>query len=76
MNDGGPGRWFDGKIWKDFQRDPFFSAPGNLAVMLNMDFFQPMKHVQYSLGAIYLTILNLPRGVRNRAENTILVGTT
>ena len=36
--------------------------------MMNLDFFQPYKHVQYSMGAIYLTILNLPR------ENTILVG--
>ena len=38
-----------------------------------MDFFQPYKHVQYSLGAIYLTILNLPRGIRNKS-NVILVG--
>lgn len=39
-----------------------------------MDFFQPFKHVQYSMGAVYLTILNLPRGIRNKAENAILVG--
>lgn len=68
---------FDGKIWKDFQfvdHKPFLSQPGNLALMLNMDFFQPMKHVQYSLGAIYMTILNLPRGLRNKEENVILVG--
>ena len=42
--------------------------------MLNMDFFQPYKHVQYSVGAIYLTILNLPRGMRNKTDNVILIG--
>ena len=42
--------------------------------MLNIDFFQPYKHVQYSLGAIYLTVLNLPRGIRNKTNNIILVG--
>ena len=68
---------YDGKIWNEFQDfhgQPFLSEPGNFVLMLNMDFFQPYKQVQYSLGAIYLTILNLPRDIRNRPENTILVG--
>ena len=68
---------YDGKIWSDFQSlngQPFLSDPGNFALMLNLDFFQPYKHVQYSLGAIYLTVLNLPRGVRNKTNNVILVG--
>ena len=68
---------YDGQIWKDFQKhngSPFLSEPGNYAVMLNVDFFQPYKHLPYSLGAIYLTILNLPRGIRSKQENTILVG--
>ena len=68
---------YDGKIWKDFQQhngSAFLSEPGNLTVMMNLDFFQPYKHVQYSMGAIYLTILNLPRGIRSNQENTILVG--
>lgn len=68
---------YDGKIWSDFQNyesQPFLSEPGNFAFMLNMDFFQPYKHVQYSVGAIYLTILNLPRGIRNKSNNVILVG--
>ena len=42
--------------------------------MMNMDFFQPYKHVQNSVGAIYLTVLNLPREVRNKPENVVLVG--
>ena len=68
---------YDGRIWNEFQQydgSPFLSEPGNYAVMMNLDFFQPYKHVQYSMGAIYLTILNLPRGIRNKQENTILVG--
>ena len=42
--------------------------------MLNVDFFQPYKHIQYSLGAIYLTVLNIPRDMRHKTENVILVG--
>ena len=42
--------------------------------MLNVDFFQPYKHIQYSLDAIYLTVLNLPRDMRHKQENVILVG--
>ena len=68
---------YDGDIWKQlmvYNGQPFLSEEGNLAFILNMDFFQPYKHVQYSLGAIYLTILNLPRDIWYKQENTILVG--
>ena len=68
---------YDGKIWRDFQSfhgNSFLSEPGSLALMLNMDFFQPYKHIEYSVGAIYLTILNLPWHARYKRENVILVG--
>ena len=43
--------------------------------MSNVDWFQPYKHVQYSVGAIYLIVLNLPCNLRYyRKENMILVG--
>ena len=42
--------------------------------MMNMDFFRPYKHVQYSVGAIYLVIMNLPRSLRYKQENVILCG--
>jgi hypothetical protein len=48
---------YDGKIWRDFQvydGVPFLQASNNLAIMMNMDFFQPYKHVKYSVGAIYM----------------------
>lgn len=51
-----------------------FTEPGNLGLMMNLDFFQPYKHIQYSMGAVYLTVLNLPRTLRYNQENTILVG--
>lgn len=43
-------------------------------LMINVDWFQPYKHIQYSIGVIYLTILNLPRHLRNKPSNVILVG--
>ena len=64
---------YDGRVWAEFQTvegKPFLSAPGqNLALSLNVDWFQPYDHVQDSVGALYLTILNLPREERYRREN-------
>lgn len=66
----------DGQVWKDFQEVkgvPFLSGNG-LALMLNMDGFQPFKYRQYSVQGIYLAIMNLPRHLRYKRENMILVG--
>ena len=67
---------YDGKLWKSFmhyQNEPFLSEPGNLGLILNFDFFQPFLHTTYSLGAIYMSVLNLPREIRCIRENMILV---
>lgn len=53
---------------------PFLSLPHNFAFTVNLDWFQPFKHSTYSIGAIYLTVMNLPRNVRNKQENVLLVG--
>ena len=53
-----------GKMWSDFQGyndKPLLSDPYALGLMINFDFFQPYKHVPYSVGVIYLVIMNLPR---------------
>lgn len=42
--------------------------------MINVDWFQPFKYSNYSIGAIYLIILNLPREERFKKKNMILVG--
>ena len=68
---------FDGQVWKDFKvynGVPFLSEPFTYGLMLNVDLFKLCKHTKYSLGAIYVTIMNLPRMLRFRHENFILIG--
>ena len=68
---------YDGNVWKDFEKYNgvgFLNNENNLALMMNFDFFQPYKHVKYSVGAIYFTVLNLSRSVRYKRENVILAG--
>ena len=50
------------------------SLPNNLALGLGCDWFQPYKHVTYSVGVLYLVIFNLPREERFKMENIILLG--
>lgn len=69
---------YDGNIWKEFltiSGRPFLRCPNNLALMLNIDWFQPYKHTVTvsSVGAIYLTVMNLPREMRFKRTNVILV---
>ena len=43
--------------------------------MINFDFFQPIKHRKdYSVGVLYLVLLNLPRHLQFKWENVIVVG--
>ena len=68
---------YDGEVWKNLQYidgSPFLAAPNNLCLMMNVDWFNPYEESQYSAGAIYLTVLNLPRAVRYKFENILLVG--
>lgn len=68
---------YDGQIWADFQYvngQPFLAEPNNFALMMNVDWYQPFKNSPYSVGVIYLAILNLPREERFKQENIILVG--
>ena len=68
---------YDGKIWKDFlfcKGKPFLKDPYTLGMTMNIDWFQPFKHTTYSIGAIYITIMNLPRDIRYKRENVILCG--
>lgn len=65
---------YDGQVWKEFVNSNFFQTTYAYGLMLNMDFFQPYAHTVYSVGVIYLTIMNLPRSVRYKLENMIIVG--
>lgn len=66
---------YDGQVWKEFQtvneRD-FLKQPYSYGLMMNVDCFQPFKHTTYSVGAIYMVIMNLPRAERFRPENIII----
>ena len=68
---------YDGKVWQNFydvDGTPFLSQPHNVAFMLNCDWFQPYDFTQYSVGVLYMVILNLPRAIRFKTENVIIVG--
>ena len=75
-----PGQYhdiYDGNIWKQFQvyeGRPFLSTALSFGFTANVDWFQPFKHSQYSVGAVYLAVMNLPRHLRFRRENLILCG--
>lgn len=44
-----------------------------LGLLINIDWFQPHKHVAYSVGVIYAVVINLPRSIRYK-ENVIIIG--
>lgn len=67
----------DGNLFKSFQDsngDLFFKDKRNLGVMLNVDWFCPFKRTEYSMGVIYLVLLNLPRNQRFKWKNVITLG--
>ena len=66
-----------GKLWKDFlcfEGKNFLGTANSIAFMMNIDWFQPFKHRTYSIGVIYLAIMNLPRSIRFKRENIIIIG--
>ena len=52
----------------------FLSATLCYGLMLSVDWFQPYDHFTYSIGVIYLVIMNLPRAYRYKRQNIIRVG--
>lgn len=68
---------YHGKIWKEFLNVDgvnFLSCPFSYGLMMNIDWFQPFDHYTYSVGIIYLVILNLPRSQRYKRQNVIIIG--
>ena len=73
---------YDGYIWKEFfnvTETPLinysFSANKySFGLALNIDWFQPYTHTTSSVGVMYITVLNLPRFLRYKRENVILIG--
>ena len=68
---------YDGRIWQDFQivdGSPFLSDENDicLGLIMNVDWFQPFDATNYSIGVIYLAVLNLPRDLRYKLHNIII----
>ena len=58
---------YEGKVWQMFTSgcfSDFLSAPHCFLLSLNVDWFEPFERGVYSVGAIYLTLQNLPRHER------------
>ena len=74
---------YDGNIWKTFKDTPFdensglfFSeetANSHLGLVLNVDWFQPYSNTTHSTGVIYAAIVNLPREIRFKRENMLIL---
>ena len=68
---------YDGELWERFRKygsKLLLDVPQNLGFMLNVDWLQPYEHSQYSVGVLYLSIVNLPRSERYKLESIIVVG--
>ena len=69
---------YDGRLCKEWMKKngrPFLEIPGNLLLMINLDWFRahPFKHTPYNVGVIYLVVLNLPHSILFKIENIIVV---
>ena len=65
---------YDGFKWQSME--PWLREDGftSLLLQFNIDYFNPYSHIQHSFGAIYMTVLNLPRELRYQENYVILVG--
>jgi hypothetical protein len=73
---------YDGAVFKEFQQTP---KPGDqncwftrkylyeIALQLNADGFQAYKDTAHSITAVFAVVLNLPREIRFKQENVILL---
>ena len=65
---------YDGKLWEDFltvNGEPFLIGQLGLGLILNVDWFQPYKHIACSVGVVFISVMNLPRLIRFKRENVI-----
>ena len=73
---------YNGNVWKEFfnvTESPlikysFSVNKYSFGLSLNIDWFQPYIHTTSSVGVIYATVLNLPRYLRYKRQNVILLG--
>ena len=68
---------YQGRIWKEFLKvgqSDFLSTSLCYGLMLNINWFKPYDHFTYSLGVVYLVIMNLPCFHRYKRQNIIIIG--
>jgi Transposase family tnp2 len=72
---------YDGQVWRTLKDNDdssnFFrpdAADSHLGLMLNLDWFQPFDGTIHSTGVIYAAICNLPRDIRFKRENMLILG--
>lgn len=74
---------YDGQIWQNLKEsseqmsNKFFrpeKADSHLGLIMNLDWFQPYEGTIYSTGVIYAAICNLPRDIRFKPENMLILG--
>ena len=67
---------YDGKIWKEFMYyngEAFLDRPFTFFLAMNVDWFKPHKLTESKVGAIYLSVMNLPYYARFKREYLLLV---
>lgn len=68
----------DGQVWNElvssFTDSGTLSSTNLIGLLINIDWFQPFKHISYSVGVIYAVIINLPRSMHYKDENVVIIG--
>ena len=66
----------DGRMWTELSSSlsPNVEPVNLLGLLINVNWFQPYKHVTYSVGVIYAVVINLPRCLRFKDENVVIIG--
>lgn len=65
---------FDSRVWLDFCSDTYANFLCNPFLLLFVYECGLVTHAEYFLGAIYMTVQNLPRNLCYRQKNVILIG--
>ena len=67
----------DGSFYQNFVDNngvQYLKNYRNLAGLINVDWFQPCENVNITVGVICLVLVNLPREIRFRKENVLIIG--
>ena len=56
---------WDGEMWTHFQEEHggFLQNPNHIGLTIYVDWFKPFKNSEYKVRGIFMSILNLPKGI-------------